>query len=278
MEYKVFPFIITNYEKTSVIQNSLNTVIVKDEQMICFFNWVDSNSVYNVSKDHLIRIFKEETCEAIEFMKFNHLIDEVNEKNIKFKNVTVVSNDEVFINSVKFNSDGHSEKFIYELLPMDFNEFKITNPQNLYLFFLNPFNYKYYSELVNVIRNNNILSRFGFYYNHSLLLSNYYKKEWCNPCPLCFFGNIESSLRGMYKGSTAVSFLTLLDLIYKKDPGFVIKNTFSNYSISMFVNTILNDIVITDHSHINNVKYIDFNKNIVLLDQAIHWELCDCYE
>ena len=278
LKYKVFPFLITDYEKISVVQNSQNTVIIKDPQMIYFFDWVDSSGIYQVSTDQLNEIFTDRTDKAIEFMKQNFLLGDIKQKIIKFENVTVVSNDKVFMDSMKFNSKGHLDKFIFEVLPRDFHQFKINNSQNLYIFFLNPFNYKYYIELVNIIRDNNILSRFGFYYDHSIFLSNYYKKEWYNPCPLCFFGNIESSLRAKSKVLNTVSFQTLLDLIYKKDPEFEIQNTFTNYSISTFVNTLLNDLNIVDNSQINNVQYIDFNKNIVLSDQATHWELCDCYE
>lgn len=278
MKYKVFPFLITNCEEMSVIQNSQSIVVIKDSQMIDFFNWVDSNEVYEVSKEQLNEIFKEKANAAIEFMQKNSLLGEIKQKIINYEDVTVVSNDEIFINSMKFNSVGHNKKLIYELLPRDFHDFKINNPKNLYIFFLNPFHYKYYIKLVNIVRDNNILSRFGFYYEQRIFLSNYYKQEWYNPCPLCFFGNVESSLRGNSKVLNTVSFQTLLDLIYKKEPGFEIENIFTNYSISIFVNTLLNDLDIVNNSQINNVKYIDFSKNIVLTDQAIHWELCDCYE
>ncbi len=278
MDYRVFPFLITNYEEMSVIQNYKNIVIIKDIEMINFFNWVDSNEIYKVSIDQINELFNERTEQAIEFMRNNYLIDKIRPKIINFENIRVISNDETFINSMKFNSIGHNEKFIYELLPRDFREFEVNNLLDLYIFFLNPFNYKYYTELVNIIKDNNVLSRFSFYYNNSIFLSNYYKKEWYNPCPLCFFGNVESSLRGKSKVLNTVSFQTLLDLIYKKDPAFEIQNTFTNYSISIFVNTLLNDMDIIDNSQLNNVQYIDFNRNIVLADQAIHWELCDCYE
>lgn len=278
MDYRVFPFLITNYEEVSVIQNYKNIVIIKDIEMINFFNWVDSNEIYKVSIDQINEIFNERTEQAIEFMRNNYLIDKIRPKIINFENIRVISNDETFINSMKFNSIGHKEKFIYELLPRDFHEFEVNNLLDLYIFFLNPFNFKYYTELVNIIKENNVLSRFSFFYNNNIFLSNYYKKEWYNPCPLCFFGNVESSLRGKSKVLNTVSFQTLLDLIYKKDPGFEIQNTFTNYSISIFVNTLLNDMDIIDNSQLNNVQYIDFNRNIVLADQAIHWELCDCYE
>ena len=132
--------------------------------------------------------------------------------------------------------------------------------------------------IVNSYADCNIVSRLGFYYNHNLFLSNYYKTEWYNPCPICFFGNLESSLRGKSKAFNTTSFQTLMDLIYKREPKFEIKNNFSNYSILLFVNTLLDELNYINNSHVNNVKYIDFNRNIVISDQSIHWELCDCYE
>lgn len=278
MEYKVFPFIITNYKENSVIQNALNIVIIKDTQMINFFNYIDTNAEYNINTEQLRKLYKDRVDEAIEFMKINRLIDEVHPKNIKYKDITVVSNDEIFINSMRFNTIGLNEKFIFEFLPENNDKFKINYPDNLYIFFLNPFNYKYYVELVNVIRDNNILSRFGFFYNQSIYLSNYYKKEWNNPCPLCFFGNIEATLRGKSKAYNTVSFQTILDIVYKKDPSFKIENVFTNNSILPFVSVLLAQLYIYDNSLINNVQYIDFNNNIVLSDQAIYWEMCDCYE
>lgn len=276
--FKIYPFIITNYDDMSVLQNSINTVILKNKDMIDFFNWVDAKAEYEVSIQKISGFFNEITDDAIEFMKSNNLIEIITPKKISFKNVVVVSNDVTFLNSIKFNSGGHRENFIYEELQDNLSDYKIKGNDDLYIFFLNPFNYKRFTELVNIVRNNNVLCRFAFYYNYNIFLSNYYKKDWVNPCPLCFFGNLESSLRGKYSALNTVSFQTLLDLIYKKDPKFQIENLFTNYSISPLVNVILNELDINDNSLINNVQYIDFNKNIVLMDEAIHWELCDCYE
>ena len=114
LKYKVFPFLITDYEKISVVQNSQNTVIIKDPQMIYFFDWVDSSGIYQVSTDQLNEIFTDRTDKAIEFMKQNFLLGDIKQKIIKFENVTVVSNDKVFMDSMKFNSKGHLDKFIFE--------------------------------------------------------------------------------------------------------------------------------------------------------------------
>lgn len=278
MEYKIFPFIITDCEEYSVIQNAKNTVILKDSLMISFFHWVEKNVEYNINKVQLSEFFKEEVDEAILFMKNNSLLNDVILINMEFEKITVVSNDKIFKDSMKFNSIGRDENITYELLPKDINDFHINNTEDLYIFFLNPFNYRHYIELVNFVKECNVVSRFAFYYNHSIFLSNYYKKEWYNPCPICFFGNVESSLRGASKASNTVSFQTLLDLIYKKDPKFEIKNNFTNYSILTLVNTLLDELNYIDNTHINDVKYIDFNRNIVMSDQSMHWELCDCYE
>lgn len=278
MDYRIFPFIITDCEEYSVIQNANNTVILKDSLMISFFHWVEKNVEYNINKEQLSEFFKEEVDEAILFMKNNSLLNDLILINMEFEKMTVVSNDKTFIESMKFNSMGRDENITYELLPRDISDFHINNTEDLYIFFLNPFNYRYYIELVNIVKECNIVSRFGFYYNHSIFLSNYYKREWYNPCPICFFGNVESSLRGMSKASNTISFQTLLDLIYKKDPKFEIKNNFTNYSILTLVNTLLDELNYIDNTHINDVKYIDFNRNIVMSDQSMHWELCDCYE
>lgn len=278
MGYRIFPFIITDCEEYSVIQNAKNTVILKDSLMISFFHWVEKDVQYNISKEQLREFFNEEVDEAIRFMKNNSLLSDANSINMEFEKITVVSNDKTFIDSMRFNAIGRDENITYELLPNDISDFHVNNTEDLYIFFLNPFNYRHYSELVNIVKEYNIVSRFGFYYNHSIFLSNYYKKEWYNPCPMCFFGNVESSLRGMSKASNTTSFQTLLDLIYKKDPKFEIKNKFSNYSILIFVNTLLDELNYIDNTHINNVSYIDFNRNTVMSDQSMHWELCDCYE
>jgi len=214
LEYKVLPFIITNYDEISVIQNAVNTVIINDAEMIEFFNKIDFNSEHKLSYDNLCETFKDKKDNAIEFLINNLLIQKVKTKIIEYEKVVIISNDEVFINSMKFNSNGHYEKIICEILPDDLRKFKINNINNMYIIFLNPFNLKYYIELVNIIKEKNVLSRFAFYYNNRIFISNYYKKEWYNPCPLCFFGNIESSLRGRGRALNTISFEKHLIVAY----------------------------------------------------------------
>ena len=74
------------------------------------------------------------------------------------------------------------------------------------------------------------------------------------------------------------SFQSILDIIYKRHPDFNVENKFTNYSIKGLVNLLLDQIDIKNNAVINNVYSIDFINNIVSVDEAMHWELCDCYE
>jgi McbB family protein len=278
LTYKIIPFLITNYDDKSVVQNSENLVILKDKNMIDFLNWCDENAVYEVKREQVENFLKDRTSDGIKFMIDNNLIYLIKGKPVDYKDIVIYSNDDVFLDSMKFNAKGYDRKFLYKKLAVDNTNVGNLKKGNLYIIFLNPFNFRYFSEVVGSFREQNILCRFAFYYNNKIYITNYYKREWYNPCPLCFFGNLEASLRGMSAAYNTVSFQTLLDLIYKKDAKFQVKNNFSNYDMMLLTETLLYSLEIKNMSNINNVYYVDIKDHSVYSDSAMYWELCDCYD
>jgi len=276
--YKILPFLITDIGEMAVIQNAVNTVVIKEVKLVEFFTKIDNESDLSFDMDLLKDYFGDRYEDVVAFLLTNKLMVENTIRKIEYEKVSVVSNDSCFMNSIKFNSEGIEEKIEFVQINKLKYDLESYDSRNLFVIFLNPFDFRMMSEIVETLREKNALMCVAFYYNHKIYVSNYYKKEWYNPCPLCFFSNLEGSLRGQSKSMNTVSFSTLLDLIYQKNPGFEVNHKFRNYEIMPLVDTIINDLKIENSRKVNSVRYIDFSRNSIMNDEALHWEVCDCYE
>ncbi len=279
--YRIAPFIIARLDEYSVVQNNLNITILTDERMVRFFLFLDEHKDYNVSSQMLGHYFGDDIDPATKFLLDNKLMEKVIEKNTQFNNVQIFSNDAIALESIKNNSLGVAYALQQNSL-IDYDGFQDCcwngKENDLFIFFLNPFNLKALAQITEKVRQHNLLSRMVFSYNNMVYFSNYYKREWYNPCPQCFFSHLESSLRCASKLQSGASFQTIMDLIYNRTPVFNVKNIITPYMAMPLVNEILSDLTISDNYNITGVKYYDFNQRRFIYDNAIHWELCDCYE
>ena len=276
--YKIYPFILTNYDDMSIIQNTCSTVILKDKFLIEYMNYIDTNEIYEISKEDIESFFiNQDSKDVLNFMIDNCIISEVKEPKINFKNIEIISNDTVFLHSIDFNAKGLDFEFKCSDLPKNLNDI-VVKENTLYIIFLNPFNISLYTQISDIFHSNNVIYRMAFYYNNYIYLSNYHKKEWVNPCPICFYTSVISSLKAKYNSSKSVSFQSLLQIIYKRHPEFNVENKFNNYTIKDLVSLILDQLKIINSFSINKTYNIDILNNIISEDESEHWELCDCYE
>ncbi|EJH6411503.1 McbB family protein, partial [Enterococcus faecalis] len=135
-----------------------------------------------------------------------------------------------------------------------------------------------YEIIVNIAKEKNVVVKIIFSYNHHIYFSNFYKREWYNPCPICFFSELESQLRGEITSDTA-NFQTIIDLLYTKSQNFAIEYPLQKDDYFTIVYTIMrnldSDLMKCD---LDEVLSIDLNNHLVTKDIAYHWGYCDCYE
>ena len=139
LRYKVIPFLITNYDDISVVQNSDDLAILNDKNMINFFNWCDENAVYEVNEEQIEMFLKDKVTNAIEFMMENNLIYLIKDRLIDYNNIVIYSNDDTFLKSIEFNADGYDGDILYKRLLLDHTNMESLDKDNLYIVFLNPF-------------------------------------------------------------------------------------------------------------------------------------------
>lgn len=278
-EIKISPFIITIIsEVEAVIQNSKTITIINNDKMISLFKQVDESNELNISIKDLEKYFGQEYQEALDFMIQNKLVSEKEKAVLQFNNIRFLTNNSIFESSLKFNLQGSDRNNIVNY----FNDFKDINSSmikdDLCILLLNPFSYRELNQFITEIKENDILIKVGFYYNNKFYISNFYKRSWYNPCPLCYFAHIEAMLRAETEIYKAMSFQTIMDIIYKKQPKFEVQDIFTNIKIIPILNSIIKETSNINEKQLNRVQFIDYNNGIITYDEALHWELCDCYE
>lgn len=278
MKYKIYPFLLHDFEDNQlVVQNMKNIVLIHHKDMIEFFFELDKYSYQSLDMVLLNKHFGNKSDKALQFLIDNQLIFEEKSSSLIYKKINIFSNDECVNNSLKFNLEG-SQKTInffqvdyYDMFNFDYN----NEIENLNIFILNPFNYKKIVELTSYLKKENLIFQMAFYYNNNFYISNYYKEEWKNPCPCCFFSKIESELRAESQMGIN-TFQTIMDIIYKKEPMFQTEAILQPYNILPLVNIIKKQISSFDESLLKLVNSLDITTSRVTVDVAMHWELCDC--
>jgi McbB family protein len=278
MKYKIYPFLLHNFEDNQlVVQNMKNIVLLHHKDMIEFFYELDKYSYQSLNTVLLSKYFGKKTNDALQFLIDNQLIFEEKNHSLIYKTVNIFSNDECINKSLKFNLEGSEKKInffqvdIYDMLKLDYS----NKSEDLNIFILNPFNYKEIVELTSYLKKVNLMFQMIFYYNNYFYISNYYKEEWMNPCPCCFFSKIESELRAESQMGIN-TFQTIMDLIYKREPMFQTEAILQPCNILPLINIIKKQISSFDESLLKLVNSLDINTSRVTVDVAMHWELCDC--
>lgn len=268
--YKVNQFIINIIQEGVVIQNSNGINFITDFKLGKFLEYVDENNINMFSLELLKKFFcEEEVNEYIGFLKDSGIIIDYDlDYKYSISKIGIYSNCNIINDYFEYISDDKFE------VVCDIE--KVKKYDAIVLFF-SPFVLQEYNKLVDELRVFNIPIMTSFCYNNKFYISNLYKLNWCNPCPKCFFSNLETSLRAYGNMQNSPSFQTIVDLIYSYDCNFKIEFPINKKDVIHVISEIIK-ILNTDVNVLaNRIVEIDLNGNISY-DVPTHWEVCDCFE
>ena len=277
--YKVNPFLVHEIEHQNyVLQTKSSTVLITNEQLINILLQIEREQIGQISKEwienNIINISSEK---VIDFLINNNIITIINNIDYKFMKIICCSNNISF--TKLFYSIFESK---YEIIAISLDEiynYKFCE-SDFCIIFLDPFIYSDFICLDKHIKEKNIITKFIFYYNYSLYITNFYKYDWHTPCPKCFLSNLESHLRGS-QFTEGLNFQLLIDLIYKKSLKFPVSAEISSYdlvSLMFFLKKQISDFESNKNYVINELCEISLENNQTVKDSSVYWEMCDCYE
>ncbi len=273
MKWNIEPYIwIKNSDKT-IIQTRKNTVFITSEALANFLIKIEQEGLICLDTD-IIEKSIENPDQAVTFLLENGIITKnitpiINEK----KEIRYISNDKFFCKHLKLmQTDNFIEMDEIKNLSID----ELSQFDGLTIFFLNPFSQELLERLTEKIKLSNITAQCIFTYNNKVYFSNIYKKDWYNPCPLCFFSELEAQLRNG-AGDNNMSFQTLLDIFYEKEGCFTSKLPLNSQDYYMIIANIIKRTC-SSRINVNVVFELDLNDYSTKEDVAYHWGYCDCYE
>ena len=281
--YEITQFLIIEINKDdAVIMTDSNVVNLTNSFMIEFLKEIEWYQKNEVSYSFISDYFKEDTDEAIEFLMNNGLLSLKKNKELKYKKVNYIVNDmRIFellsINTKGINTDLRIEysKSIRDTLNIIKNN---VEEEDYTIIVMNPFNFKDLHKIVEASKDRDLMIKVVFFYNYSFYFTNVYKDTWGTPCPICFFSNLEATLRGEAKFSSYDNFQTIMDIVYSKKETFLVGYNYREYQLSFLISNLIFEVKELKDHDICIVKRIDMNYNSIECDSAYHWELCDCYE
>ncbi len=280
-QYKLIPYIIFNKDNLTIIQNERTTCVLKDENLIDFFKSYDSKYDLKFTFKDLQNKYKDKADFCLNFLLKNVLAVEVNKNNTAINKIHFFTNSKELIESLNFNFKGLDKTFDTQFLNLNNSNLSVFDnvlKDDIAYIILSSFNFTTYTEIANKLREKNIIHKFVFYYNYHFYFSNYFKKEWHNPCPLCFFCHLEGSLRAESKLRQRTSFQNLMDLIYTKTSYFNTEIVLNNYKILKLISEISNDINNLNDYNIKMIKKLNAYNFNTDYDISTHWEPCVCNE
>lgn len=276
--YKVNTFLLSKIANDQyVLQNGKATVIIKSKKLVSFLEVIEKERMQYLTIDIIKNYFEDQTDDAVNFLLENLIICETKKetKGIKCKEKVLIYNDIIFKNYFEATFKDQNFRYIHSNVYEQYSYSK----NDVVIIFLNPFNLKKYADMCNYFRDRDLIFKMIFFYNHAIYISQYHKKEWYNPCPMCFFYNLETQLRGGIN-SREINFQILIDMIYKQTPLFQIESKLQSKDyinvMYIFANHFNNGEDIS--SFINKVYEIDLASLRINEDVCYHWEACDCYE
>ncbi len=268
-------------EAITVIQNEKTTCIVTDKNLIDFFAINEMQYNLTFTREYLIEKYGEQADFCLDFLLNNSLAVKDEVKLLPIKQIYFFTNAKAVYDSLGFNLSGLHMP--YKIIVFDANKisdelFFNCDKEAVYYVILNPFNYMQYTALANLLQQNNVIHKFAFYYNYSFYFTNYHKADWHNPCPLCYFSQLEGSLRAQTKLSGNISFQTIIDLIYTKTTYFNTEAILDNFKIIKLIHEIIEDITALNDYTVKLIKQLNMKTGITDYDIAIPWEGCPCHE
>lgn len=279
--YSIKQFIMIEVKEGIVIQNEISFTLLEDDRIISFFKMIDEENRLLVSRELLDSYFGNETNDVIEFLIQSNLISQVVQRK-KYKRIKVYTNDKIIFESFKFNTADIEEEIKVEYSYNCKDKIDKLNGDNsdkecLYVVVLNPFDYIDFIRIVDKLSSLNLYTVIGFAYNSKFYMTNLYKKEWYNPCPKCFFSQLEASLRSKARSTNQPTFQTIVDLIYNKEISFQTCVPTNRQNVMPLIFEVIGYRKSDVNATSNRVTKIDLQGE-VNYDQSIHWELCDCFE
>lgn len=276
--YRISTYLLNKFDEFTVVQMEYSTVVITNNALINFLVSLEESKKNIISYDEIKVEFGQLSDSVIVFLEENKIISLMKEPVLKFEECYLIHNNNKFS---EFFVDCNDNQ-ITNLTTLNFIEnpekLETLNTQSLCILYFNPFSLEQYINLVQRLMDRGVTTKVIFYYNHSIYVSNYHNKSWLNPCPKCFFYNLETRL-GWHNNHGQPSFQTIIDMIYSKEARFEIAAPIKNYSLMMPIYQIINEATFNSdpNKFINDVyeyKMVDLSHKH---DYAYHWELCDCY-
>lgn len=275
--YKIRPYLIQEIHEGIVVQNGISTTAITSERVIEFLKEIERQNYITIEDALLIDFFGNDCEEVISFLISNEIIEHIEEISYNYKYIKILTNSQEFSEVVEFCKSDFDEKIIvYTINELDKCLEKITK-DDMILVYMNPFNMEKYIEISDLLIEKDIIIRTSFFYNHNIYISNLYKRQWRNPCPKCFFYDLETQLRAE-PVSKGMNFQTIIDLLYKKNPRFEVKFPIKKTDMIFILNILRNQKAKPINDGANIVYQYNIKTKMVSQDYAYHWEMCDCYE
>ena len=275
--YKIIPFIWYDLnEKETFFQTKESSVIITNNFLISMLKKLESLEVVELEETMLLEYFNNESLEnVIRFLKENRLIKEKENMELNFNNIILYTNDSEFSELFRYTFAEEYSIIIVNSLT-ELKKFKFND--ELLFCFLNPFKFQEYEEIVEIGNNENTILKIIFSYNHHAYISNYYKKDWMNPCPRCFFSELESQIRGEITNNTT-NFQTIIDILYSKSENFSVEYPLTKKDYISIIYVLMRNMNSNlEHCDIDEVLSINLKDNSISKDIAYHWGYYDCYE
>lgn len=275
--YKIQPFIWQKIDKdTTVFQTKSTTVVITNSKLSNFLIEIEKQHLLELDGNYIKTKFLEaEEDEVINFLLKNKLLKLEKKKQWKVSKIVLLSNDHKFEESFEYNV---KNSYKVEVINLDLFRNMQFNDSDLLVVFLNPFNLKTMNDLTQKIKEKNVLVKFIFSYNNNIYFSNFYKKSWNNPCPMCFFYELESQLRGE-NSENSINFQTLIDILYEQEVQFSSHLPLSEMDyvhIICLLSKYLGEEI--RNYYFDEILELELENYKVNKDTAYHWGYCDCYE
>ena len=277
--YKIRPFLIYDIEIGTVFQNGLNTVVVKNKEVIELLKDLDKGKELEISEEKLKSYFPNNFEAALKFILNNNIIYEEIKPVFSFKDLHVYSNCDAFKTTLDFfikDIDFFEKKEIHDLENYNY----LPKKDDLAIIFLNPFELGEFKNVVDKFKETGCVVKFIFYYNNSIYISNYYKPEWKNPCPKCFFYSLEAQLRSYGQNPEYLNFQTLVDMFSAKEIKFKSEALLKPHNFIGVMDALFNQFknINNFNAIVNEVWEISVETTYTNTDYCYHFDMCDCYE
>lgn len=254
--------------------------VITNKELIDFLKDCEERHLKKVEYNYISNFFGDLSDEVIKFLNQNRIIEQSeNITNLEVDSVIVISNDKKFLAEFEYVTQD-MEKQVEYLSMEEYKRIKEKKTEHtICVIYMNPFSLEKYIDISNFFLNENIMVKMSFYYNHSIYISNIYKKEWYTPCPKCFFYSLESKLRAGNSYNT-LNFQTIIDLLYENNPRFEIEGTVMTKDMLSVIMIMIKDLFYKGDANdiLQRVVEYRLEDGSINEDVSYHWELCDCYE